>query len=266
MPRQRLTKLRLDEVSLVDVPANAQAEILIAKRRDGNGGHSPNSNTEEHGMTVEELSKKLEEMEAQVADLTKRADKAEADKKKAEDDLAAMQKRAEDAEAEVAKAKAGDGDGDGGDDHILKGLDPAVRKYIEDLRADGDESREAIAKMADEKLTDEYVAKAGAFTNLPGIVAKDFGPVLKRVLFTADEADRNAILDVLAKADAAIEKALTTPLGQTDPVEKSDAESQLETKAHEIAKRDGVTFAKAYQQAMHDNPELYQEYLNSKKS
>ena len=30
--RQRLTKLRLDEISLVDVPANPGAEILIAKR------------------------------------------------------------------------------------------------------------------------------------------------------------------------------------------------------------------------------------------
>lgn len=254
MKRTRLTKLRVNEVSVVDTPANKQAEILIAKRHDGAADHPTNSNMEDADMTLEELSKKLEEAEAAVAALTKRAEAAEAN-------ATALTKRAEDAEAAVKKAAEDAAAGDQGDDAILKSLDPKVRDYVESVKKQADAANAAIAKAADERLTAEYIAKAAKFDGLPGVTPDAFGPVLKRVLGSADEGDRDAVLSALAKASDAAKKSLTTALGESGRFEKSDAEAELEAKAHEVAKRDGVPFAKAYAKAMHENPELYTRFL-----
>jgi 23S rRNA G2069 N7-methylase RlmK/C1962 C5-methylase RlmI len=129
------------------------------------------------------------------------------------------------------------------------------------VKKKADAAEAAIAKAADERLTAEFVAKAAKFDGLPGVTADTFGPVLKRVLGGADEGDREAVLSALAKASDAAKKALTVSIGEAGRVEKSDAEAELDAKAHEIAKRDGITFAKAYTKAMHENPALYERFL-----
>jgi hypothetical protein len=253
--RNRLTKLRINEVSVVDSPANVQAEILIAKRHDGGADRSQNPHMEDHVMTLEELTKKLEAAEAAVATLTKRAEDAEAN-------AATLTKRADEAEAEVKKAKEAASAAEDGEDPILKSLDPSVRAYIEGIKKDADEAKDAVAKAADARVTAEYVTKAATFTGLPGVTGESFGPVLKRVLGGATDEDQAAVLDVLTKASDAVKKSLTKPIGEAGRVEKSDAEAEMDAKAHEIAKRDGTTFALAYRKALNDNPDLYTRMIN----
>jgi hypothetical protein len=323
--RQRLTKLRLDEISLVDVPANPGAEILIAKRDEAQamtfdealrdttarermwramegfndalsalrrsvetiiedpgvtdkaaairdsaeqfharlndmapglavvksalGAITPN-HKEHRGMDIETLAKNLEAAEARIAEVVKRAETAEAA-------LAAANKRADEA---VAKAAAAGGTA--GDDEVLKGLDPAVRAYVEKLRSDADAAQAAIAKAADEKLTGEYIAKAATLKHLPGVVPGEFGPVLKRVLHGADDADRNAVLGVLAKASDAVAARLTTTLGTPGTIASvSDAEVEADAMAKAAMKADGTTYAVAYRKVMKDNPGLYSRII-----
>jgi hypothetical protein len=310
--RQRLTKLRLDEISLVDVPANPGAEILIAKRDEAQamtfdealrdttarermwramegfndalsalrrsvetiiedpgvtdkaaairdsaeqfharlndmapglavvksalGAITPN-HKEHRGMDIETLAKNLEAAEARIAEVVKRAETAEAA-------LAAANKRADEA---VAKAAAAGGTA--GDDEVLKGLDPAVRAYVEKLRSDADAAQAAIAKAATLK-------------HLPGVVPGEFGPVLKRVLHGADDADRNAVLGVLAKASDAVAARLTTTLGTPGTIASvSDAEVEADAMAKAAMKADGTTYAVAYRKVMKDNPGLYSRII-----
>ena len=64
-----LKQLELSELSLVDRPANAQAKVSLFKRDNSDG----------ENMTNEELTKKLEELEASVDTLTKSEDTLKAE-------------------------------------------------------------------------------------------------------------------------------------------------------------------------------------------
>lgn len=81
----RLKNIKLDEVSLVDRPADPNAQIVLHKRADEEAVVQKEDDVtvdvvEEGGHDVDptELAEKLEALEGQVADLTKRAEDAEA--------------------------------------------------------------------------------------------------------------------------------------------------------------------------------------------
>ena len=113
-----------------------------------------------------------------------------------------------------------------------------------------------------EKLTGEYIAKAATLKHLPGVVPGEFGPVLKRVLHGADDADRNAVLGVLAKASDAVAARLTTTLGTPGTIASvSDAEVEADAMAKAAMKADGTTYAVAYRKVMKDNPGLYSRII-----
>ena len=73
MPKH-LRQLKLQEISLVDTPANKGARVVMYKRGKP---EADASTAKEDGMS-EDIAKRLEAAEAQVAELTKRAEEAEA--------------------------------------------------------------------------------------------------------------------------------------------------------------------------------------------
>jgi hypothetical protein len=125
-----LEDIELMELSLVDVPANQHASVVLYKR----SGYNPLVKSEIPGITekgdgsvtVEELSKKLENLQSQVTDLTKKAEDAEAAKTAAEAAVEALTKSAEDAGLDVTDGK------------IVKRADP---EYVE---IDGERVEKAL--------------------------------------------------------------------------------------------------------------------------
>lgn len=124
------------------------------------------------------------------------------------------------------------------------------------------EEAERIAKAErDHRLNQEYIAKARSFANLP-VSPEEFGPVLKRLHESMDEADV-----------AAIEKALSTANETTanffgEVGKRGDnflATDRLDGIAKSlIEKNDGMTMEQARAKALEADPSLYDEYINDR--
>lgn len=195
-----LTDLELDEVSGVDTPANQYAGVVLAKRfvytecvKPENAGETRKG---DGSVTVEELTKRMEALQEQVADLTKRADEAEAAKSAAETAAAALAKSAEDAGMDVVDGKivkrATPEYVEIGGEKVEKASVPApVLEALEKAAAD-------IAKMQAE-AEDARLAKRGA-TELPHLAG---AALVKGRLLKTIEGDAE-LLAALKAADAAM--------------------------------------------------------------
>lgn len=141
-----------------------------------------------------------------------------------------------------------------GAEDIYKGLPEAVVKILKDTTTQNKQLAEQVAKMADEKLTTEYVAKASQFDKL-GIKAEEFGTVLKSIASVSPEA-YTKVEAVLKAANEAIAKgALFTELGsssgETMAVSKDDAWAQITELANaRVTKGDDKTLAQAIESVM----------------
>jgi hypothetical protein len=228
------------ELSLVDVPANQHSAVVLFKRvateslsgyeKSVNPQFGDRHNEGDGSVTVEELTKKLEGLQAQVTDLTKAAADAKAAEDAAKADLAALIKSAEAAEVDVQDGK------------LVKRADP---EYVE---IDGEKIEKAlvpapllkalekqaaeIAKMQ-AKAQEVELAKRGdaELPNLAGTgLAK--GRLLKAVEGDAD------LLKALKAADAAMANAYvekgSAALDENSPEAKLDALAKAHADAHKV--------------------------------
>lgn len=242
--KHRLTKLRLNEISLVDMPADPNATITIFKRGDPT-------------MDPEEIKKQLDAATKSIEDLTKRAEDAEKARDELEGKLEEMTKRAEAAETRVSKAKAGEEDDL---EEILKGADPAMRDHMIKLHKANVAAQKRLAEMDEEREIAKAVAAVKSdYQHLP-IKPENFGPVLKRMSGTMSEEDFAEVKRVLKAADHAMLTATTMSGPGGYAIAKGTAETRLDSMAKERAEKTGVSFAKAYTEVMRDNPDLYNQY------
>lgn len=264
----KLTQLTLDELSLVTRPANKDAKVAIWKRADHLGGGSPASTKEARTMSEKT---EMGDLDAQIADLTKRLDEAEAARKAAEDRAAEADTLAKMTDEEKAymsrmseadKAKFMGMSADerkrmmrkaAEDDEVLKTDAGIVRKsdvgegafalfkaQHEALEA----QRAALAKAEEAREMADLRKRADNFPHLPGDV-----DARARFLGLIDKASadtRNTALAILKAADEALAGAFTragTSVGKGD---EDSAEAKLDKLAKARAEKDGIAVAKAY--------------------
>jgi type II secretory pathway component PulM len=236
-----LEELDLMEVSAVDVPANQHASVVLFK----NLWHKPYVKPENEGaadkgegqVTVEELTKKLEALQAQVTDLTKKASDAEAARTKAETAIAALTKSAEDAGLDIEDGK------------IVKRADP---EYVE---IDGERVEKslvpapllkALEKQAAEiakmkaKAEEVELAKRGE-TELPNLA----GTALAKGRLLAVVGKDEELLKALKAADAAMAKNFDE-IGHGDVHDEASPAYKLDQLAKAHASAHGVSFEMAY--------------------
>jgi hypothetical protein len=236
-----LEDLDLVEVSAVDTPANQHASVVLFK----NLWHKPGVKPEKEGVvdkgegqvTVEELTKKLEALSAQVTDLTKKASDAEAAKIQAETAIAALTKSAEDAGLDIEDGK------------IVKRADP---EYVE---IDGERVEKslvpapllkALEKQAAEiakmkaKAEEVELAKRGD-AELPNLAGT---ALVKGRLLALVEKDE-ALLKALKAADAAMAKAYEET-GHGDVHDEASPSYKLDQLAKAHAAAQNVTYEMAY--------------------
>lgn len=244
----KLEDVELSEISSVPAGANQHAAVVLFKSLGYNPDvKSENSDLTEKGdgsVTVEELTKKLEDLQSQVTDLTEKANMAEDEKKKAEEMAANMKKAAEEAGFIVEGdtiTKAADPEYveiDG--EKVEKSLVPApVLKAIE-------KQAEAIAKM--EKAAQEVeLAKAGA-TELPNLAGTDLA---KGKLLAAVAGDEE-LLKGLKAADAAMASQYVEK--GTAEVDEASPTHKLNELAKAHASAQNVSFETAYAEVTKAGP------------
>jgi hypothetical protein len=241
MTTYELSDLDLVEISAVDTPANQHAAVVLFKRvaSESHSGYTNpvNPKTEGDGsVTVEELTKKLEGFQTQVADLTKAAADATAAKDAAEAALAALTKSADEAGVDVKDGKIVkradpefvEIDGE----KVEKALVPApILKAIEKQAAE-------IAKMQ-AKAEEVELAKRGD-AELPNLAGTSLA---KGRLLKAVEGDAE-LLKALKAADAAMASAYTEK--GTAALDENSPEAKLEALAKAHAAAQNVSYYTAY--------------------
>ncbi|CAB4130449.1 hypothetical protein UFOVP119_73 [uncultured Caudovirales phage] len=257
-----LSDMVIEEISLVDDGANEGARVEIVKAlhgarnqaADDEAAFMQSRNTEYH-MDLESLSKALEDAEAKLTTLEKRASDAEAA------NVASVEViKAKDAEIEALKKAAAPAPTE---EDVLKSLPESVRKRIEKAEADAKAATDEVAKARDAAETAESIEKARKI----GVGdAKVVGPLLRRVAKGQTTAEDAAALEgVLKAAAAAANPHLFRSLG-SDAAVDGDPEELLKAKATEIQKAKGVTFEAAYAAAMEQNPSLYSAYIQKRRA
>ena len=196
----KLSGMELDEVSGVDVPANQHASVVLVKRFVYTDGVKPELKGPtvkgDGSVTVDELTKRLTDLQAQVTDLEKRAEDAETAKAAAETALADLTKSAETEGLDIEDGKivkrAAPEYVEIEGEKVEKSLVPApVLKALE----------KASANIADmQKRAEEAdLAKRGE-AELPNLA----GTALAKGLLLKSVADDADMLAALKAADAAM--------------------------------------------------------------
>jgi hypothetical protein len=235
------------ELSLVDTPANQHASVVLFKRvaPESQFGYTecvkPNSEGAskkgDRSVTVEELTKKLDGLQAQVADLTKRAEDAEAAKESADNAVQMLTKSAEEAGLDVTEGR------------IVKRADP---EFVE---IDGEKIEKALVPAAvlraiEKQATDIAKMKAEAEsvalakrgeTELPNLA----GTGIAKGRLLAAVGDDAEMLKAIKAADAAMAKAYEET-GHGDVTDEASPSYKLDQLAKAHAAAQNVTFEVAY--------------------
>ena len=249
---------------LVNIPGAIEefASAIIAKAAlaggisaDPEAASAAASSLKEYLMDQEAILKALEEAEAKLATLAKRADDAEA--------LVAAK------DEEIAKLK---GAPPASEEDVLKSLPESARELVlkarkeaADAAASAAASAAAIEKMRNEKDEAEAISKAASFKFGD---AKVLGPLLSRVAKGKTTAEDATVIEgVLKQAGAmASNSVLLKSLGVDTAVE-GDPETLLKAKAEEIRKaKPELSPEAAYSEAMDANPALYNAYIAKRRA
>lgn len=301
---QKLSEMTIDEISLVDDPANEQARVVIVKARSKN--KKPASPDVEDGETdemdtdslVDQVKKALAHIAPRVAqtlagglsaedqsvtDATEAAalefqmdiEALAKSLEEAEAKIEAVAKAAEDANAEVARltaeVEAKDEEiaklrgGEGEPEDVLKSLPESIRKRFEENEAIAKAAQAEIAKLKDAAETAEAITKA---REVGFGDAETVGPLLLRVRKgTTTTADADA-LEAMLKSAAAVDKSsgLFRTAG-VDQARPAAADAALDAAAAEIQKNNAsLTREQAVVKALEANPELYAEYVAKRRA
>lgn len=253
MPR-KLKNIKLTEISGVDIPADPNARITLFKRgepmKDEDMSEAQKAKMKEymdkgysemeakrmcmgektekggHDMDPQELAEKLEALEGQVDDLTKRAEAAEAEK-------ADLEKAADEAGFDIEEGK------------LTKRADP---EYVE---IEGEkfeksaipatilkalEAKETELAKAKEEQEEVALSKRGA-EELPHLAGTDLA---KGKLLAAVDGDED-VLKALKAADAALKKQMEE-IGANPLNDEASATFRLNKMANDYASENNVSF------------------------
>lgn len=258
MPKN-LIDLVLQEVSLVDNPANQGARVMLFKR-DEEGQDDPDDGEQnmpdDNTKDATELQKSIDALEKNVEELTTK--------------LEGAAKRADAADQKVVEfEKVGDKADENED--IFKGLNPEVRERLEKAEKTAETSRTQMAKMIDDKRLDDFTKRASdSFDKY--VNSEDFGNVLK-VLDDKDQevtakGEKSELVNKMETSIKAlveqirVNDKLTKELGHTGhDGDENTALAKAEVLAKEIvSKQKNITIHKARAMVWEQNPDLYTQY------
>lgn len=282
--RHRLKGLRLDELSLVDRPANSQSKIALYKRGDNtmtdankamHGDNSDMSDTEKSRMRELMDKENMSEKDARAQVMRERTDKnagspggnpsdnegdnmSEDTKKELGDlkeqvgqltkQLEAVQSQVEEHGLSVTKK----------DDGSLKVEKKADEEYVEfngekvaksalpaPVLKHLEQQNEELRKMKERQEAEDLRKRADQeIPNLKGS-ADERGALLKAVDGISDEATRKSVIETLKAADGFAKNAFSE-IGKSAADDESSATARLNKMADEHAKENNKTFEQAY--------------------
>jgi len=278
----KLKNLRLKRISLVDSPANEEAQVVLFKsaeahvaKSDEDADDMPEA-TPKKPMAMakdDDVSLSCKGCKAKMANGSKFCASCGDAMEKREvgmlDKIAdpEVRKHFEKVEADLAAALADKAAVTKADDDILKGLAPEVREIVEKSRqeaasanAKATAASEAIEKLNDDAIEKAFVEEARGFGNIAGD-PKVLGPVMKRLSQNKSTPEDMDALRVVLKAANAAAKPLLRVVGSNERGGKGSASEEIQAKVSEvIAKGKDVKYADALDVVARENPGLWVQY------
>jgi hypothetical protein len=254
----KLSQMKIDEVSLVDQDANGFADMLIAKRDDSEEQMSQPQGEltfSDDDLVYDDEGRAY--LPVQLAETDADEDEDDAEPYSAEDDEADDEDQAE----ETANA-------------VLQGLSKALgdsdrdqvvaQAYGEINKAQRRAARaESVAKAErDLRLTREYITKAEAYS-LP-VPANVLGPVLKRCSESLSREDCNILAQCFDSASEASYDPYSE-IGKSGGGSNTDILTEVDARAEELFVKgveagSGFTREQAVAKVFDINPQAYDEY------
>lgn len=261
MPKQvkELTNIEIDEISLVDRPANQHAKVAIAKRATEEDVVPEIYNEDGQPVELEDL-----EVGAIVFDEDGNAYQwVEED----DDEASELETELESELATVGKAFGGSL-ADRVREDLSKALsdierDEVITKALDEVSKAEQRAAEAesIAKAERElRLTREYVAKAAEYN--VGIHPDVLGPVLMRAAETLSYED----CSVIAKALEAASAAMFDEVGFAGAADNNDVLSYVNSLAEESVAKGAGSMHAAVADIFANDPRAYDEYLAARRN
>ena len=244
-----LSDIVLDEVSLVDNPANQSARVVLFKRdadeiSNANTRKAANTTKEGHDMTLQELQVAVEKMQPQIDELKTSRD---AEKRRADTAETALTKLREqhtqapdDKRTDVEK--------------LIAKLDGDTAKSVQKLQEDNEALLKRQVEMERVHLLTKSAAEIGAkYPNLP-MDSRKAAQVLEKL----DKDEAETMAEMFASSNAAFGEILREH-GTVAVSDGSDTLAKLMKAARDIQKAEKLTFVEAIERAEQENPELVRE-------
>jgi len=258
MPKQvkELSNIEIDEISLVDRPANQHAKVAIAKRATkedavpeffNKDGQPVDPDTLEFGdvvfdedgnpyqMVADDDGEEAEVQDDELVSVGKAFGGSMVDRVRQD-----LSKALTDIERDQIVSKAAD--------------------EISKANARADEATMIAKSERDLRLTREYISKAADYN--VGVHPTELGPVLMRMAETMSYED----CAVIAKALDSASDAAFREVGYAGGADNNDVFAAAQAAADEIVGKsaNGVSKAATIAQVFEENPNAYDEYLSSR--
>ena len=263
----RLRSLRITRVDRVAAGANPDAHVVLFKREELEDNPTLEDVTvedsQETDLRADERQTETEQTMTEV-DRESLAPEIAALLTEAESERdAALAKNAE-LEATIAETVIADEpavEAEDEDEEVLKALDPTVRSRIEKAAAERNVLAERVAKMEDEALTRDFVAKATEF-NAVDADADSLGALLKDVAKNCDTETVQTLERLLKSTAAKItesQRLILAEIGTAAGLDLTDAGQRIESLAKARAEQTGEAMPVATAAILNDNPHLYEQ-------
>lgn len=235
----KLKDMTVRMVALVDKGANQEAFVELVKR-------DPN---QESKMPEQDTAKELAEAKAALA----KANEELAALKKSDDtsppDLATARKAYSELNAELTKVRG------------------EMQTQLETVNKELEDARQEVLKIQAQRRREKFIKLAQGFGNLPGASADDFAEILDVVEKAVTPKQFETVRARLAGWNAILGKSkIFEELGRTDGAAFTGALGTMDAMAKDRAATAKITYEKAYQQIVDENPSLYKRYLAEKES
>jgi hypothetical protein len=252
--KYHIKDIDLDEISLVDVPANDHARTLLIKNRkspsdyvavgekarESSNGSMKKSNEGDNVMDIEELQARLSEVEAEVTKQKERAEAAEesfSDLVKSLEGIDVVVTKSHDGKVEISKNLPEEMIDFNGERIAKSAIPEPLLKHLNEQQAQIEQLRKA------KELEDLRKSAEEAFPNLSGTPHQK--AMLMKAMNAIEESDREEVMKSLKAADAAVAK-LFEEVGSSSHLDEGTAKAKLEKMAKDYASANGVGYEAAF--------------------
>ncbi len=271
----RVRALKIEELSIVDHPANKGSRVILAKREDGMFKPCADCKSVEKCTEMQKCSGSMEKADAGFTALLRRVakklgiDPNHPDESSSDSPEESVNKKdysklsADELRAELAKR-----DGAAPDNSAVVERLEKMEKRLSDLTESLKKAEtaaathaETVTKLREEARERHFTTIAKSMSGNALVDANDVSAILKQV----DEKGSTALQNILKRFSGVVEEAeLFEPVGKRgSEAGEIDAHTKIHKRAIEIQKGDGnLSYSQAVTQAMEEDPDAYEASLN----